>query len=302
MIKGKWLVFFFVLLVGLKGSIACAFGDVASHPRSTKSIEVLGDVNGDGKIDLAEVIYALQIITGNTPSCDNNHLNLCTTYSTCVNAGGHWWSNNTCNSSLAPPSYAPAESPQKVAYFRYAIPPLGFTAVVGWMQAIDIHGKGSTCKVEVDWMRLHALVDGIDTILYEDNFKSYVPAMNYYRLYDRKPWFKDNENTIMPFTIENSSLVMEPSLYPQRIFHWWNTSRSMVKKNTSRIWFEARVRITGDAGVQAGIDYWKDLNADWAGYDVNNTEAGASNWFGNSTDDWQIISVGQPLMCHGSSE
>jgi len=31
-----------------------------------------------------------------------------------------------------------------------------------------------------------------------------------------------------------------------------------------------------------------------AGYNVNNTEAGTSDWFGNSTTDWQIITVGKP--------
>lgn len=198
------------------------------------------------------------------------------------------------DSATITPKYAPSESPRKTAYFSYAIPPTGFTAVVGWMMAIDIQGKGISSKVEVDWMRLHAVVDGNDMILYEDNFDALAPAMNNFGLYIRNPWFDGNQHTAMPFTIENSRLVIEPSRYPQKVFHWWNTSRSIVPKGTSRVWFEASIRITGGAGVQAGIDYWKNLTVDWAGYNVNNIEAGVSDWFGNSTNDWQIISVGRP--------
>ena len=36
-------------------------------------------------------------------TCDSSHLNLCTTSSTCTGAGGYWWSNNTCNSTQEPP-------------------------------------------------------------------------------------------------------------------------------------------------------------------------------------------------------
>ncbi|MHB8580685.1 MAG: hypothetical protein ACYDA4_12640 [Ignavibacteriaceae bacterium] len=173
-------------------------------------------------------------------------------------------------------------------------PPSGFTAAVGWMQGIDIDGKGTPSKVEVDWMVLHAVVNNKDTILYEDNFNYDTPAMHWYGLYSRNPWFAGDRLADMPYTIENGSLIIKPNTKSNYVFHWWNTSRSLVPSGTARVWFEARVRITGGAGVQAGIDYWKDLTAEPAGYNVNNTEAGVSDWFGNSTTDWQIINVGRP--------
>jgi len=74
---------------------------VAARNNQTSAV---GDINGDRTIDLAESLYALQIIAGMTLSCDNSHLNLCTINSTCTNASGHWWSNNTCNSTQEPPS------------------------------------------------------------------------------------------------------------------------------------------------------------------------------------------------------
>jgi hypothetical protein len=190
--------------------------------------------------------------------------------------------------------FAPTESPHKSAYFRYSTAPSGFSAVVGWMQAIDIKGAGVPNKVEVDWMKLHAVANGVDTVIYEENFDAHTAEMDSYGLYNRNPWFEGDKLAGMPFSVQDSMLVLEPSTVPNRVFHWWDTTRSLVPSNYDRIWFEARVRISGGAGVQTGIDYWKDLTAPYAGLDVNNTEAGVSDWFGNSTSDWQIISVGRP--------
>jgi hypothetical protein len=190
--------------------------------------------------------------------------------------------------------FAPVESPHKTGYYRYALPPSGFTAVVGFMHAIDIDGTGAASKVEVDWIQLYATINSVDVLILEDKYDSYTSAMDWYGLYQRNPWYDGDRLAAMPWALENGSLVLEPSLYPQLIFHWWNTARSSIPAGASRVWFQARVRITGGAGVQTGIDYWKDLTATYAGPDANNREAGASDWFGNSTADWQIITVGKP--------
>jgi|GEM_PF-2677725 len=192
-------------------------------------------------------------------------------------------------------TFAPVESPHTTGYYRYAVPPSGFTAVEGWMQAIDIKGAGNPSKVEVDWIRVHAVVNRADIVLLEDTYDVQVSAMNLFGLYKRTPWLVDGtQEASMPFLIQNSVLVLAPSDNPQWVYHWWNISRALVPAGTSRVWLEARVRVTGGAGVQAGIDYWKDLNASYAGPDINNTEAGVSDWCGSSTADWQIISVGHP--------
>lgn len=190
--------------------------------------------------------------------------------------------------------YAPVESVHQHAYYSLPTPPQGFTAAVGWMQAIDIDGKGTPSKVEVDWMKLHAIVNSKDTVLYEDNFESMTAAMSWYGLYSRNPWFGGDRLESMPFKVENGLLITEPHIYSYRVYHWWNTHRALVPAGTSRVWFEAAVRITGRAGVQVGIDYWIDLDAPSAGPQKNNREAGASDWIGNSTKDWQILTVGKP--------
>jgi hypothetical protein len=202
--------------------------------------------------------------------------------------------------AIAP--FAPTEAANPLEYYRHPTPPPGFAAVTGWMQAIDIRGQGEPSTVEVDWMRLHATVNGADVVLLEDLFASPNPAMEWYGLYRRDPWFAGDWLESMPFDLQGGAMILQPGLRPDRVFHWWNTApaqnvtRALVPAGTSRIWFEARARIAGGAGVQAGIDYWKDLTAPYAGVNVNNTEAGASDWYGNSTGDWQIIQIPSPFF------
>ena len=130
---------------------------------------------------------------------------------------------SNANASSASPSYAPAESPKKIAFYSLPIPPAGFAAAVGMMHAIDIHGTGAQSKVEVDWLQLHAVVDGTDTVILGDGFLTQTPAMNYYGLYLRNPWYGGDRQTDMPFAIQDGQLVVEPSRHPDRVFHWWNT-------------------------------------------------------------------------------
>lgn len=198
--------------------------------------------------------------------------------------------------------FAPVEAASPLEYYRHPTPPSGFMAATGWMQAIDIQGQGTPSTVEVDWMRLHATANNTDMILLGDTFDSRNPLMEWYGLYNRNPWYAGDWLGSMPFSVQNSALILEPSLYPDRIFHWWNTSptqnitRALIPAGTTQVWFEARVRITGGAGVQVGIDYWKDLTAPYAGLNVNNTEAGASDWYGNSSADWQLIKFPSPAF------
>jgi len=185
-------------------------------------------------------------------------------------------------------TYFPAESPFPRGVFFHATPPSEkYTAVVGWMQAIDIDGRGTSSKVEVSMMRLHATINGEDVILFEDYFQKSLSAYNYYKLYSREPWF-DHEVAFMPYTINSSGLVMNPGSNPNCVYHWWDYHRSLVSFKATLVWFEATVRITGDAGVQIGMDYWEDLNCS----DCSD-EAGASPWYGSSTSEWQHIIVGK---------
>lgn len=190
--------------------------------------------------------------------------------------------------------WIPPEVPVRQAYYNLPTPPEEFLAAVGTMQAIHDTRFASSSRVEVDWMRLHVILDnGSDVVLKADEFGAYSSAMSYYGLYKRIPWYEGDKLDDIPLSVADGSLVMEPNLHPDRVFHWWNTSRGWIPWNARRVWFEARVRVTGPALVQASMDYWKDNTINYEGFNVNNREAGASDWIFEATD-WQMVRVGGP--------
>lgn len=110
-VKEKWLMLLFVFMFSNVCS-AAMLGDTNGDGKvdlaealyalqvsaGGNQTSALGDVNGDGEIDLIEVIHALRITAGNTPPCYSNNPILCSTSSDCTDAGGYWWSNNACSS------------------------------------------------------------------------------------------------------------------------------------------------------------------------------------------------------------
>ena len=46
--------------------------------------------------------------------------------------------------------------------------------------------------------------------------------------------------------------------------------------------------------VQAGIDYWRDLDVQYGGCNVNNREAATSTWHFADNPDWQLVFAGKP--------
>lgn len=189
-------------------------------------------------------------------------------------------------------SCAPEESPVKDGHYDLPAPPAGYPVGIGWLIALDDTGLDGPSLVETDWMRLHAVVDGVDTVIAAEEFEALPEDRPHYGLYRRQPWFGGEYREPMPYSLAEGKLVIEPDLRPDVVFHWW-TKRVVVPAGTSRVWFEARVRITGGAHVQAGIDYWRQLDSRSTGPVVNNVEAGASLWE-CAADQWLIVSVGKP--------
>lgn len=187
---------------------------------------------------------------------------------------------------------APSESPQRIGYYSKLTPPSGFLASLGWLQALQNTDIGGTSHIETDWMRLHAIIDKKDTIIISEEFDLVTTNMSSYGLYNRDPWYGGDKQESMPFTLSNSIMLIKPSLHPEKVFHWW-TSRATVPLGSSRVWFEARIRIIGAAQLQGGIDYWRNLDSPYLGYNVNNTEAGVSEWVCEA-GEWIIVSVGRP--------
>lgn len=193
----------------------------------------------------------------------------------------------------------PPEALIQKAYFKHPLPPQGFTSTIGWMQAFhdgrkEISSKSSS-KILIDWMRLYARVNGEDVLLASDEYSNPSPG-EWFELYQRNPWLgkKDREPLPMEHNAKNGWLILTPSDWPDRVGHWWNAGspRPTIPTGAQLIWMECRVRIEGPALVQAGIDHWKSPTAKYAGPNVNNVEAGASNWH-FASPEWQTITVPQ---------
>lgn len=185
----------------------------------------------------------------------------------------------------------------KHGYTKLTTPPVGFKTGVAWLQAIYDQKSKDKALVDIDWLRLYARVGDKDTLIASDEYNNNQACGG---LWDRTPWFgnvdgtTEGKSTTMPQTFNNGSLILEINKSTDKIWHWWNCSRAIIPENASRVWMEARVKITGPALVQAGIDYWKAIDTTYAGKEINNKEAAVSNWYVENKD-WQIISILKPF-------
>lgn len=175
-------------------------------------------------------------------------------------------------------------------------PPSGYNAVVAWAQAATLSKTqtGVSAKIEVDYMRLveEDPITGI-TILAEETYNATTPqilSINQGALYDRTPsWFANDDHHVLMTNsiIQNGLLSIDVSQSPDNIAHWW-TSRA-ISKPTATYYVEMRVRITGQVGLQLGGDFWTTLTSPWAGYNVNNREYFASDWYGDTNGQYVVI-------------
>jgi hypothetical protein len=184
------------------------------------------------------------------------------------------------------PSGVPDWSGEDIKYDR---PPAGFQAAVVWMQAVHDPSRGETGRVEVDRMRLLATIDGHQRVVGQDDYEDQRVCGG---LFEREPWMESNRHLDMPaeFDAQLGALVLLPHQRADKVYHWWSCERAPLPAGVTACWAEIRLRIQGGAAVQAGIDYWKDAEAPYAGPEVNNREAASTRWF-FAQPEWQTIVV-----------
>lgn len=190
---------------------------------------------------------------------------------------------------------------------RRITPPSPFTAVLGWFQAATLSKNqiGEAARIIIDYFKLiERDANEIERIVHEEDYNISPPRPlicepTYCEggLYRRSPiWFySDDRTSIYNSEIRDGFLVLDASVTPDKILHWW-TSRVDCHPN-SRYFLEARVKIEGKVGLQLGSDYWVDKYSLWSGYDencegVNNCEAWISDWYGDTNG--QFITIRAP--------
>ncbi|MBD3311036.1 MAG: hypothetical protein GF349_00885 [Candidatus Magasanikbacteria bacterium] len=189
----------------------------------------------------------------------------------------------------------PSEMVRIKKYVQYETPPEGFTHAMPWLQALFTGENNDTAKIEVDYVRLYQVFkNGEEEILLANEYNygtSSTFAFSNGRLYKRYPFFFDEKKFKNPMIITTNRegyFSFYPHQYKEWVWHWWGSKRSWVSPKAEYLKVEARIKITGTAVVQAGLDFWTGAETAYSGLDVNNTEAGASDIY-FSSPDWQII-------------
>lgn len=191
------------------------------------------------------------------------------------------------SSSIAPPEAIPQH-----AEFKRGLPPAGWTSGVAWVVAVHDTRAAGTSSLEVDWVRFYCTVAGQETQISGESATNGT-GVDGGGLYTRNPWFGNNDaHTTMSVNFSSDIAVLPLSTIPDKVWHFWG-SRVIIPSNASRCFAAARVRLTGNALVQLGLDFWKDQNIGWCGLDQCNTEGSTSDWYGASLD-WITIYSGKP--------
>ncbi len=184
---------------------------------------------------------------------------------------------------------------QKIDFPR---PPNRFKAVQGWAQAVTMskNQRGENALLEMDFLRLREEdpATGATIVVAEAAFDFEavpLPCVPAGRcdggLWERDPWFGSDAHIEMwNSAVTQGILQINIAQTPNKVAHWW-TSRSLNKADR-RYFIETRFRITGQAALQLGVDYWVALDSQWTEpQDVrcergNNCQGWASIWFGDT--------------------
>lgn len=170
---------------------------------------------------------------------------------------------------------------------EYVNLPAGFSAMTPWLQARHNPIIAPTSCVEVDYVRAYSEVVSGNTIywtlLVTDEYNTWSTSSGgMYTI-----GFPTDDHTPMPATTIDGILNFCPSDIANNVWHWW-PDRVPYTTATGKFVVEVRLRLTGGACVQIGADWWRDMDAEHAGYNVNNKEVGTSKWY-FASPDWQII-------------
>jgi hypothetical protein len=169
-----------------------------------------------------------------------------------------------------------------------ALPPSGYTWAIPWCEAVcDTSRRSEVGTVSISSLKLHVIIKGEHFVAINQNFSSTMCG----GLYIRSPWFGYGTPLAgtfepIPFTLSGGYATVQPSDQQDKVYHWYSCGRSDIG-NPSKVWVEARVKITGSACFQVGWDYW---NADEDG-DVK--EGGSTRWYYDSdAPNWTVITLG----------
>lgn len=198
--------------------------------------------------------------------------------------------------------YAEERVPNGALWARQAVlrdtPPKGFTYVIGWFNGATAYPctrPGVRSTIELDRVEIIERLNGQETVIFSEDYLGdgrLTDAEG--ALFVRSPkWFGNGQTEQMTSAgIKNGVLTVDVTKSSDRIAHWW--TKRVQAKSGARYFLSVRARISGDARLQLGADYWVSVDAPYAGYhpeckSTNNCEGWISQWFGDTNGQWKTF-------------
>ncbi len=198
--------------------------------------------------------------------------------------------------------YAEERVPNGALWARQAVlrdtPPKGFNYVIGWFNGTTTYPctrPGIRSTIEIDRAEIIESIGGKESVIFSEDYLGdgrLTDAEG--TLFVRSPkWFGNGQTEPMTsVAIENDILVVDVTKSSDRIAHWW--TKRVPAKQGARYFLSVRARISGDARLQLGADYWVSADAPYSGYHpeckgTNNCEGWISQWFGATDGQWKTF-------------
>lgn len=177
--------------------------------------------------------------------------------------------------------------------------PEGYATLVGWINAATAvpcsDESAVTPRVEIRTLRLIARNPaGVERVLAEIDPRERDHFIG--RLFPRIPeWFGETEgkSEVALASAYDEALVLDLGRAPLRVYHAWTEPRIMIDPMDQHF-IEIEANITETARLQVGVDYWRDMRSDYAGWDATcqasaNCEGWVSDWYGNTYGAFQTF-------------
>lgn len=177
----------------------------------------------------------------------------------------------------------PAEVHHRYSYLNTHLPQANHVRITGWLQALTDNNIIGDSKIEVDYIRVYGRRGNDSVLLVSHEYDGYDPVQDG-GLYLRYPFFPAgfDQHTSMPGTVKNGILTFYPSDVRDKVWHLWshwhNTSTTFDYDSYKMV---SRLRITGHAVVQGGIDFRDAAEKTY--------ELGASEWYFENGGEWQEV-------------
>lgn len=195
----------------------------------------------------------------------------------------------------APLDLVPPDVPDGIrqGHVNYALPPGGWQSGVAWIHMIyDVRYPAAPNRVEVDWIRLHAVTSTGAVTLVADGFAA-PSSVSWAETHARAPWFGP-PHTALTFDRSADVFAAVPGDAPERLTIVGTDriplppSPMAIPAGATHIRLTARIRITGRVLAQAGVDFWIDDSV--AAAPGNHVQAGVTDWL-TDTGQWEVVTL-----------